>query len=141
MRTYGLYEGGELVYKGTANQISEKYYMDKNALYNAYHHNYLFLNKYNVTIMSNKPEPHEARMTQFEKNIEYVIKHLKLYGNTTLPKIKTSELKKYIDAIKEKGYDVDVKGYNERTGTQITLEGSKLNKTKYDINYIVEIKK
>ena len=140
MNIYGLYEDGELVFKGKAKDIGRKCYITKDSVYDYLRKNKKLLGKYEVRIIETNTESKKPNLTNFDKEINEIIRRLKLYGNTVLPQIKNSELETYIKALKKNGYDVDVKCYNAKTGKQIRLEGSLFNKNKYDIDYIVELK-
>lgn len=145
MNIYGLFENSEEVFRGDAQTIADKYCVQKNTVYQCEISGRLLDKRYEVKyIESVKPKIVTERMivntTSFEDNVREIIRRLRIYGNTTLPKIKNSELQKYLDALKESGYECNVKGYSMRTGNQIKLEGSPFDKTKYDTNYIVELK-
>lgn len=139
MKLYGVYNKDVLEFKGDVRHIARQYRVCRNTVYCYIDRDRTFLKKYRIRSIDETPLKPQYKSAPFEDNIQYIIKHLRLYGNTTLPKIKNSELKAYVDAIEENGFNIKVVAYNDRTGNQIRLEGSKPPRGKRDINYIVEV--
>lgn len=144
-------ETNNVVFTGNVKEISNKYYISKESIYSSEKQGIRLFGKYHVKLVDDikkKPENVEAipetktekKESAFDKEINEIIRRLKLYGNTILPRIKNGDLDKYLDALKSKGYKVKVDTYNSKTGSAIRLEGSKFNKNKYDTDYIVTLK-
>ena len=145
MRIYAIYKDGDEVFRGSAEEVAKRFYICKERVYACEHKGILIDKIYEVKLVDiTDPKMYTAdtmvRLTSFEENVLEVVRRLKIYGNTTLPRIRNNELEKWLEALREHGCDSDVKAYNARSGSEITLEGSKLKKGKYDTNYIVSLR-
>ena len=131
MNIYGVYENGNEVFTGSAEQIGNKFYIDKATVYDCEIKGRLFLGKYDVKLLScdakqkRNQEIAKIKLTPFEKNLNEVIRRLKVYGNTILPVFKQHEADRYLNELKSLGYELKVTVHED--GRQ------------YD--YVVEVKK
>ena len=133
-----------MVERGYVKQLGKKYYISPTSIYQYERNGRLLEGKYEVKLIGAEGpkivSPDDKPMT-FDENIDEIARRLRIYGNTTLPRIKNGELQTYLDSLKEKGYPCDVKAYSVRSGNEITLEGSPFDKSRYDTNYIVTRRK
>ena len=107
---YGVYENGVLINQGDANELCDMYYIAPTTIYYCEKNGRLLEGKYVIKFLGlSEPKVkiiEEPKLSQFEEEINEIVRRLRIYGNTTLPRIKNGELDKYLQALKENGCDV-----------------------------------
>ena len=101
---YGLFLNNELVDKGTCDELIKKYGTTRNSLIGKAYTDGLYLNKYAVRTIGRTDNNIDLKRTQSSKhqaNLEYLIKHLRKYGNTCF----NGKVEDYIEELKEVGLE------------------------------------
>ena len=94
---YEIYEGDDLIYSGTQKQIKREFGL-KSSIGTYATRNHKLLGIYDVKIQKPKPKP---KISKHEKDIAYLLKGLKAYGNVYF----NQNPKDYLEELKEYGYD------------------------------------
>lgn len=101
VNTYALYENGSLVFEGSSREIEEHYNTTCHALQNYVDKGHKFLKKYDVKYTGTKKIPKYAPKPKTDNKLNYLLEHLKRYGNTVLSR-KPDE---YLIKLKEHGFN------------------------------------
>lgn len=103
---YAVYDGDIEVFRGTSQQVTEKFDLCGTSPNEYFRRNMLIQRKYRVVVLGNAPHKErkeKARsLTKHEKELEYLVTHLRTYGNTIFP----TEPKKYIKELNDLGINV-----------------------------------
>lgn len=110
VKTYNIYEGENIVYTGSYKEISS--WLDIRDIYGYLAKDCLVHRKYRVvesgeykTIGVEKEIKPKTRITKHQKTLNYLIQHLRLYGNVYL----NDKPNKYLKELSELGYECDVR--------------------------------
>ena len=133
LQIYGLYENDELVFKGTAREILDKYDIRQDNLWVYVGRGIKLFGKYRINKLDDEQitppkKEHKKRLTKYEKDLDYLIRHLREYGNTLL----NYKPNKYIEDLKAVGLDCTYRKAYERTGESGRILSH---------YYIIEVKK
>jgi len=94
---YEIYEGDELIVKGTHMDFYNKFQIGEWALKTHSRNHTLFKNRYTVICIGKEPKK-EKKKPQKEETFDYMPYQLKVYGNTIVSK---KEFPKNIDRLQE----------------------------------------
>ena len=138
MKIYEVYipETNEVVFTGTSRQIAAKFNVSYANIY-MYKKKCKLCRKYQTRYVGDIDVPNEKpkKMSKHERTLEYLIKHLNLYGNVYL----NEDPDKYLDELKKLGYRVKIDKYlSPRKKDFIICEVKHFKKKgKYDTDYIL----
>lgn len=140
MKIYEVYDvnDNKTVFTGIAKEIAKEFDVPTSALYH-YKDKCKMHKKYKIRVVGDYVAPRETKKvikkTKYEKTLDYILRHLKWYGNVYL----NENPKKYLGELKELGYKIKVDKYHTVVESDIIIN-EKLFKRKiknYQIDYIL----
>lgn len=116
MKIYGLInENGEEVLRGTAQEIGEKVSITDSSIYQCERKNKKLFGKYSVILIEevfkSDKRTKKPRKTKHEIELEYLLKHLKTYGNVYSKNIPSATM---MNELKTHGFDIKIETYQDR---------------------------
>jgi len=139
---YGVYEDGNLIFKGDVQQVADKFHTHRCNVYACANRGAKFDYRYVIShIGTYKPEEDTTRprpLTEEEKKVKYYTEHLKRYGNTIVRW--NDNPKKTIKWLKSIGFDCELKTYNHYIGDDVLFEGGRIGYAHLEQDHIVRWK-
>ena len=139
MISFEIYDNNELIFKGKAKDVAYKFNIVDSSLYNYYCKGHKIGKKYDVKRVVEEPvkkeEPVKVKLTEHEKLIDYITRHLDAYGNVYVKKDPRPLLKE----LEKLGYKCKVDEYHMPDDSKITLKKDKKRKMKYMTDYVLTL--
>lgn len=137
-RVFGIYDGGQLVLQGTAREIEKKIHLDRSSVFQYARIGRKFNKRYDIVeIFQEEKKETKPRLSKFDRQMDCITRHLDEYGNTVLPCDEKWQTKRYLNELKDRGYNVRLDIYRMMDTKYLTLDDTRRSHGKVYTDYIV----
>lgn len=140
MNYYEIYDSdNNLVFTGNHNEVCEQFNLEMNSLYAYYCRGSKIAGEYTVKRIIYETEKEKVKrvLTEREKTIDYIVRHLEYYGNVYVKK----DPSEYLDELEKLGYKCKIDEYQTIDDVEIivseTSKALRKRKRKYTTDYVL----